>query len=205
MSDAASYGDTWAAIYDDVHEHLDPSAAVDQLAELAGNGRALELGIGTGRVAIPLAARGVAVDGIEASQAMLGRMRAKPGGENIRVTLGDFTNVTVDGEYALIYIVFSTCTACSRKTPRSSAFAAQPRDWHPMVCSSSKDSWPTRRGSIAVNACRSIASSQRASTCCSRVTIRSLGASQVHRSSSARRACSSIPSKSAMYGRASST
>ncbi|HLL24966.1 MAG TPA: class I SAM-dependent methyltransferase [Kofleriaceae bacterium] len=78
------------------------------LAQLAGTGKALELGIGTGRVAIPLAARGVAVHGIESSQAMLDRMRAKPGGADVPVTLGDFTDVGVDGEYALIYVVSST-------------------------------------------------------------------------------------------------
>ena len=108
MPDPASYGDTWAAIYDEVHAHLDPTAAVEMLAQLAGTGKALELGVGTGRVAIPLAARGVAVHGIEASQAMLDRMRAKPGGAAIPVTLDDFTDVAVDGEYALVYVVFST-------------------------------------------------------------------------------------------------
>ncbi len=108
MSHPAFYGDTWAAIYDDVHTYLDPTAAVEVLAQFVGTGKALELGIGTGRVAIPLAARGIAVHGIEASQAMLDRMRAKPGGADIPVTLGDFTDVAVDGEYALVYIVFST-------------------------------------------------------------------------------------------------
>jgi SAM-dependent methyltransferase len=108
MSDPATYGDTWAPIYDEIHAHLDPSGAVEVLAQLAGRGKALELGIGTGRVAIPLAARGVAVHGIDASQAMIDRMRAKPGGAAIPVTLGDFTNVAVDGEYAVVYIVFST-------------------------------------------------------------------------------------------------
>jgi SAM-dependent methyltransferase len=108
MSDPAAYGDTWASIYDEVHTHLDPTAAVELLAQLAGTGKALELGVGTGRVAIPLAARGVAVHGIDASRAMIDRMRAKPGGAAIPVTLGDFTDVAVDGEYAVIYIVFST-------------------------------------------------------------------------------------------------
>jgi len=108
MADPAAYGDTWAAIYDDVHTHLDPAPAVDVLAQLAGRGKALELGIGTGRVAIPLAARGVTVHGIEASRAMLDRMRAKPGGADLEVTLGDFTDVAVDGEYAVVYVVFST-------------------------------------------------------------------------------------------------
>jgi len=108
MSDPAAYGDTWAPIYDAAHTHLDPTSAVEALAELAGTGKALELGIGTGRVALPLAARGVAVHGIDASQAMIDRMRAKPGGTAIPVTLGDFTDVAVDGEYAVIYIVFNT-------------------------------------------------------------------------------------------------
>lgn len=78
MSDPASYGDTWAAIYDEVHAHLDPTAAVEVLAQLAGTGKALELGVGTGRVAIPLAARGVAVHGIESSQAMIDRCAPSP-------------------------------------------------------------------------------------------------------------------------------
>lgn len=108
MADPASYGDTWASIYDEVHAHLDPTAAVDVLAELAGSGAALELGVGTGRVAIPLAARGVAVHGIDASQAMLDRLRAKPGGERVTAALGDFTDVAVAGDFALVYIVFST-------------------------------------------------------------------------------------------------
>jgi SAM-dependent methyltransferase len=108
MADLASYGDTWAPIYDDMHAHLDPTAAVEVLASLAGTGAALELGIGTGRVAIPLVARGVDVRGIEVSQTMLDRMRAKPGGADIPVTLGDFADVAVDGEYSLIYVVFNT-------------------------------------------------------------------------------------------------
>jgi SAM-dependent methyltransferase len=108
MSDPAFYGDTWASVYDEVHTHHDPTSEVEALAQLVGTGKALELGIGTGRVAIPLAARGVDVHGIEASQAMLDRMRAKPGGVGIPVTLGDFTDISLEGEYALVYIVFST-------------------------------------------------------------------------------------------------
>ena len=108
MFDPASYGNTWAPIYDDVHAHHDPTAAVDVLAQLAGGGRALELGVGTGRIAIPLAARGVAVHGIDASHAMLDRLRNNPGGADVSLTLGDFTDVAVDGEYALVFIVFST-------------------------------------------------------------------------------------------------
>jgi SAM-dependent methyltransferase len=108
MPDPASYGDTWASIYDEAHSHFDPTAAVEMLAQLAGTGKALELGIGTGRVAIPLAARGVAVQGIESSQAMIDRMRAKSGGADVPVTLGDFTDVAVEGEFALVFVVSST-------------------------------------------------------------------------------------------------
>jgi SAM-dependent methyltransferase len=107
-ADPARYGQMWAAVYDEVHAHLDPSAAVDRLYELAAGGPALELGIGTGRVAIPLATRGVAVHGIDASEAMLQRLRDKPGGAAIPVTLGDFADVAVEGRYALVYVVFST-------------------------------------------------------------------------------------------------
>jgi SAM-dependent methyltransferase len=106
--DPTRYGETWAAIYDEIHSHLDPSAAVARLHELAGGGPALELGIGTGRVAIPLVARGTAVHGIDASPAMVERLRAKPGGAAIPVTIGDFADVVVDGSFPLVYIVFST-------------------------------------------------------------------------------------------------
>ena len=78
------------------------------LADLAGAGRALELGIGTGRVALPLAARGVAIHGIDVSEAMVARLRAKPGGEAIPVTIADFASVPVEGRFRLIYVVFNT-------------------------------------------------------------------------------------------------
>jgi SAM-dependent methyltransferase len=107
-ADSARYGQMWAAVYDEVHGHLDPSAAVELLHQLAAGGPALELGIGTGRVAIPLAARGDVVHGIDASEAMIRRLRAKPGGAAIPVTLGDFAEVAGDGSYALVYVVFST-------------------------------------------------------------------------------------------------
>jgi SAM-dependent methyltransferase len=81
---------------------------VDLLVELAGNGRALELGIGTGRIALPLAQRGVPVHGIELSNAMAARLRTKPGGEEIAVTIGDFATTTMDGTFAVAYLVFNT-------------------------------------------------------------------------------------------------
>src|SRR5437867_7299665 len=78
------------------------------LADLAGGGQALELGIGTGRIALPLAERGVPVHGIELSKAMAARLRAKPGGEDIGVTIGDFATTTVEGTFSVAYVVFNT-------------------------------------------------------------------------------------------------
>jgi SAM-dependent methyltransferase len=81
---------------------------VDMLAGFAGDGVALELGIGTGRIALPLAERGVRVAGIDSSEAMLSRLRAKPGAEAVEVALGDFATTRVDGEFAVVYLVFNT-------------------------------------------------------------------------------------------------
>jgi SAM-dependent methyltransferase len=85
---------------------VDP--VVEFLAELAGGGRTLEFGIGTGRIALPLARRGVSVHGIELSKAMVARLRAKPGGEDIGVSIGDFATTTVDGTFTVAYLVFNT-------------------------------------------------------------------------------------------------
>jgi SAM-dependent methyltransferase len=83
-------------------------ATVDLLAALAGDGPALELGIGTGRVALPLAARGIAVAGIDLSEEMVARLRAKPGGDALQVALGDFATTRVGGSFTLAYLVFNT-------------------------------------------------------------------------------------------------
>src|SRR5918995_6124180 len=102
------YGDRMADIYDDLPVHpSDADAAATCLAELAGAGPALELAIGTGRVALPLAGLGVAVSGIDASEAMVAKLRAKPGGEGIPVTIGDFADVD-NGHFALIFVVYNT-------------------------------------------------------------------------------------------------
>ena len=101
---AATYDDESAEMFDS--EVLEP--AVDFLAEIAGNGRALELGIGTGRVALPLAQRGVQVHGIDLSEAMVARLRSKPGGGEIGVTIGDFATTSVSGSFSLAYLVFNT-------------------------------------------------------------------------------------------------
>lgn len=102
-----TYGERIAGIYDEWYPDVD-EAAVDTLAELASGGRALELGIGTGRVALPLQQRGIEVHGIDASEAMVARLRAKPGGERIPVTTGNFADVAVDGQFSLIYVLFNT-------------------------------------------------------------------------------------------------
>jgi SAM-dependent methyltransferase len=85
-------------------------SAVEFLAELARDGRALELGVGTGRIALPLAGRGVEVHGIDLSRAMVERLRAKPGGDAIGVTIGDFATTRVEGAgtFSLAYLVFNT-------------------------------------------------------------------------------------------------
>ncbi|TMD30839.1 MAG: class I SAM-dependent methyltransferase [Chloroflexi bacterium] len=81
---------------------------VDLLADLAGHGPTLEFGIGTGRIALPLAQRGVRVIGIDNSEAMVARLRAKPGAADINVTIGNFATTRVDGEFTLVYLVFNT-------------------------------------------------------------------------------------------------
>jgi len=106
------FGEAVAARYDELAAGMFDAAvvepAVDFLEQLAGDGRALELGIGTGRIAVPLAERGVAVHGIDLSEAMVARLHAKPGGERIPVAIGDFATTTVDGEFTVAYLVFNT-------------------------------------------------------------------------------------------------
>jgi SAM-dependent methyltransferase len=110
--DDGYFNERVAARYDETSaEMFDPAAvdpAVEVLAELAGDGRALELGIGTGRIALRLSGRGVPVHGIELSKAMAARLRAKPGGDAIGVTIGDFATATVDATFSLAYLVFNT-------------------------------------------------------------------------------------------------
>jgi hypothetical protein len=103
----ASFDVDAAAIYDDTPRGDEPET-VAFLERLAGGGPVLELAVGTGRIALPLAARGVRVDGVDLSEAMVARLRAKPGGDQIAVTMGDFAEVPVTGSYPLIYVVFNT-------------------------------------------------------------------------------------------------
>jgi SAM-dependent methyltransferase len=105
------FGEEVAARYDEDTAGFEPAVldpTVDFLVELANGGAALELGIGTGRVAVPLARRGVAVHGIDLSEAMVARLRAKPGAEQIGVTIGDFATTKVDRTFTLVYLVCNT-------------------------------------------------------------------------------------------------
>jgi SAM-dependent methyltransferase len=112
VEDDGFFDEAVASRYDELlAEMFDPQVvdpAVDLLAGLAGDGGALELGIGTGRIALPLAERGVTVQGIELSRAMVARLRAKPGAEQIAITIGDFATTSVDRTFSLVYLVFNT-------------------------------------------------------------------------------------------------
>jgi SAM-dependent methyltransferase len=106
------FGERVAERYDessaDMFEPAVVDPVVDFLADLAGHGAALELGIGTGRIALPLAQRGTRVHGIDLSRAMVARLRAKPGAEHIGVTIGDFATTTVERAFSVAYLVFNT-------------------------------------------------------------------------------------------------
>jgi SAM-dependent methyltransferase len=115
---AARYDESSAEMFDPAV--VDP--AVDLLAELAGSGRALELAIGTGRIALPLAQRGVPVHGIDLSNSMVARLRAKPGGEDIGVTIGDFATTTVEGTFSVAYLVFNTIANLTTQAAQVACF-----------------------------------------------------------------------------------
>ena len=106
------FGEPVADRYDessaDMFEPAVVGPTVDFLVGLAGEGAALELGIGTGRIALPLTQRGVRVQGIDLSEAMVARLREKPGGEEIPVAIGDFATTSVEGTFRLAYLVFNT-------------------------------------------------------------------------------------------------
>ncbi len=103
----STYGDQIAEIYDEFYADSDP-ASIELLAELAGGGPALELGIGTGRIALPLHEKGIEVQGIDASEAMVAKLRAKPNGSKIEVLIGSFAEFRMDRRFPLIFVVFNT-------------------------------------------------------------------------------------------------
>jgi SAM-dependent methyltransferase len=129
------FGGPVAERYDKSHASmLEPAVvdpAVDFLASLAGNGAALELGIGTGRIALPLAARGIHVHGIELSEAMVQQLRSKPGGEDIGVTIGDFSTTVVDRVFSLAYLVFNTINNLTSQEAQVACFENVARHLHP--------------------------------------------------------------------------
>jgi hypothetical protein len=120
----STYGDRIADVYDAWPAvPTDAEEAAAFLAELAGEGPALELGIGTGRIALPLAGRGVEVHGIDASAAMVAKLKEKPGGDAISVTIGDFADVPVEATYKLIFVAFNTFFALLTQEDQVRCFA----------------------------------------------------------------------------------
>lgn len=103
-----TFGKLNAADYDRTDDPGTTDQAVEVLADLAGNGKTLELAIGTGRVALPLAARGVAIQGIDASPEMVAQLRKKPGGDAIPVAIGDMADVAVDGAFDFVFLIYNT-------------------------------------------------------------------------------------------------
>ena len=124
---AAYYDATEAAMF--APSAVEP--AVDVLAGLAGDGRALELAIGTGRLALPLHARGVPVHGIDLSTAMVARLRAKPGAEGIGVTIGDIATTVVPGSFRVVYLVFNTITNLTTQDAQVACFENAARHLEP--------------------------------------------------------------------------
>ncbi|MGZ5213416.1 MAG: class I SAM-dependent DNA methyltransferase [Actinomycetota bacterium] len=131
----STYGDRIADVYDEIYPEVpssgDVSTTVDFLSSLAGSEPALELGIGTGRVAIPLAAAGVKVHGIDASSAMVDRMRAKPGGDAIPVTIGDFRDFSLEMAFSVIYVPFNTFFGLLTQDDQVACFRAVARHLAP--------------------------------------------------------------------------
>jgi SAM-dependent methyltransferase len=118
------YGDRISDLYDGMYPALaENDPMVEFLARRAGDGRVLELGIGTGRLAIPLASRGVRIEGVDASEKMVARLRSKPGGAAIRVTMGDFADPPVEGPFSLVFVVFNTLFALLTQEDQVRCFA----------------------------------------------------------------------------------
>ena len=120
------FGEDVASQYDESTEpEFDPdviAATVDFLAVLAGDGRALELAIGTGRIALTLAARGVPVAGIDLSRPMVARLQAKPGAESIEVAIGDYSTTVVAGAFSLVYLLYNTIENLTTQAAQVAAF-----------------------------------------------------------------------------------
>ena len=137
-ADDGYFGEQVAATYDESSaEMFQPEvvdAAVEVLSGLAGAGRALELGIGTGRIALPLSRRGVAVHGIDLSAAMVARLRAKSGADAIGVTIGDFATTRVAGTFSVAYLVFNTIMNLTTQEAQVACFATVAAHLEPGGC-----------------------------------------------------------------------
>ncbi len=119
--DESTYGDRIANTYDKFYSEYDP-ALIELLFELAGNGPVLELGIGTGRIALPLQKKGVIVQGIDASPAMIQKLRSKPQGDKIEVLTGSFAQFSLDERFQLVYVVFNTFFGLLTQTDQVQCF-----------------------------------------------------------------------------------
>jgi SAM-dependent methyltransferase len=127
---AARYETYWPELFEPAA--IDP--VVSFLAELAGDGRALELGIGTGRIALPLSQRGVRVHGIELSPAMVARLQGEPGGDQVAITMGDFATTRVDGRFRLAYLVRNTITNLTSQDEQAECFRTVAAQLEPGGC-----------------------------------------------------------------------
>lgn len=158
------FGESIAATYDDDEgifffpEVVDP--VVDFLADLAGDGRVLEVGIGTGRIGLPLARRDVPVHGVELSRAMAARLVAKPGGTDIGLTVGDFATATVDGSFPLAYLVDNTIWNLTTQAAQVACFRNVPAHLEPGA--SSRPAFRPCDGSRRVRLSRSSAGARTA-------------------------------------------
>ena len=125
MHDDGYFDERVAATYDDDTSIFDPNVvdpAVDFIAHVVDRGRALEFGVGTGRIALPLAQRGIAVHGIELSRAMIARLRAKPGGVDIGITIGDFATAHAEEQFSVVYLVFNTINNLTTQAAQVACF-----------------------------------------------------------------------------------
>jgi SAM-dependent methyltransferase len=129
--DPTVYGAAIADDYDEIYDTLDTDGAVAMLADLARGGPVLELGVGTGRLALPLAARGLRVHGVDASNVMAEKMRAKHGGDDIEVTIGDFANVVLDESFTLVVLAFNTIFALPDQDAQVAVFCNAARHLAP--------------------------------------------------------------------------
>jgi SAM-dependent methyltransferase len=132
------FGERVAGRYDERYTYMEDAAVVDPivdlLANLAGDGAALELGVGTGRIALPLARRGVHVQGIDLSEAMVARLQAKAGAEQILVTIGDFATATVDGTFSVAYLVANTIMNLTTQDEQVACFQNVAAQLEPAGC-----------------------------------------------------------------------